>query len=103
MPSAQITPDLIGRSHELEALDVLVKRVHSGQSGVLVLRGHAGAGKTALLDALGASAGECRLERVAGVEAERELPLAGLHLLLSPFLSQMKKLPRPQRNALAAT
>jgi DNA-binding CsgD family transcriptional regulator len=102
MPPALIASDLVGRSRELEALNVLVKRVHSGHSGVLVLRGHAGAGKTALLDALAALAGDCRLERVAGVEAERELPLAGLHLLLSPFLSQMKKLPRPQRNALAA-
>jgi DNA-binding CsgD family transcriptional regulator len=102
MPPAKIASDLVGRSRELEALDVLVKRVHSGHSGVLVLRGHSGAGKTALLDALAVSAGDCRLERVAGVEAERELPLAGLHLLLSPFLPQVKKLPRPQRSALAA-
>ncbi|MGW4928640.1 ATP-binding protein [Agromyces sp. NPDC004153] len=102
MPPGRIASDLIGRSRELENLDVLVKRLHSGQSGVLVLRGPAGAGKTALLDALAVSAGDCRLERVAGVEAERELPFAGLHLLLSPFLSQLKRLPRPQRSALAA-
>lgn len=102
MPPARIASDLVGRGAELEALDVLVKRLHSGQSGVLVLRGPGGAGKTALLNALAEWAGDCRLERAAGVEAERELPFAGLHLLLSPFLSQMKKLPRPQRTALAA-
>src|SRR5688572_16532932 len=101
MPPAKIASDLVGRSRELEALDVLVKRVHSGHSGVLVLRGRSGAGKTALLDALAVSAGDCQLERVAGVEAERELPLAGLHLLLSQFLPQVKKLPSPQRSALA--
>ena len=43
---------LRGRSSECEALDRVVENVRAGQSQVLVLRGEAGAGKTALLEYL---------------------------------------------------
>ena len=43
---------LHGRRRECEALDRLVADVQAGQSRVLVLRGEAGAGKTALLEYL---------------------------------------------------
>ena len=43
---------LHGRRRECEALDQLVADVRAGQSRVLVLRGEAGAGKTALLEYL---------------------------------------------------
>ena len=38
-----------GRTSEREALDRLLENVRSGQSAVLVVRGEAGVGKTALL------------------------------------------------------
>jgi predicted ATPase len=38
------------RRRELDALDRLFGAVHEGRSGVLVLRGEAGIGKSALLD-----------------------------------------------------
>ena len=41
---------LRGRRTELAALDRLLAEVRAGQSRVLVLRGEAGVGKTALLD-----------------------------------------------------
>jgi predicted ATPase len=41
---------LYGRRGECEALDRLLAQVRAGPSGVLVLRGEAGVGKTALLD-----------------------------------------------------
>jgi hypothetical protein len=51
---------------------------------VLVLRGGAGIGKTALLDTVVAHASGCRVARAAGVESEMELAFAGLNLLCGP-------------------
>jgi DNA-binding CsgD family transcriptional regulator len=67
---------------------------------VLVLRGEAGVGKSALLEHLVANASECRIARAAGVESEMELAFAGLHQLCAPMLSQLEHLPGPQRDAL---
>ena len=52
MPEADRGTPLRGRRSECEALDRLLARVRAGQSGVLVLRGEAGVGKTALLEYL---------------------------------------------------
>lgn len=71
--------ELRGRQSECEALDRLLEAVRGGQSRVLVLRGEAGVGKTALLGCLGVSASGCRIARSAGVESEMELPFASLH------------------------
>jgi hypothetical protein len=68
---------------------------------VLVLRGEAGVGKTALLEYLLDSASGCRIARATGVESEMELAFAGLHLLCGPMLQHLDRLPRPQRDALA--
>ena len=92
---------LLGRQRECEALDRLVAGVREGQSRVLVLRGEAGMGKTALLERLSAGASGCRIARAAGVESEMELPFAGLHALCAPMLGQVRSLPVPQRDALS--
>jgi len=68
---------------------------------VLVLRGEAGVGKTALLEYLLESATGCRTARAVGVESEMELAFAGLHLLCAPMLEHLDHLPGPQRDALA--
>ena len=68
-----------GRRAECEVLDRLLKDVNAGEHAVLVLRGEAGEGKTALLDYLGDKADGARIIRVTGVESEMELPYAGLH------------------------
>src|SRR5262249_56431480 len=75
--------------------------VRAGQSRVLVLRGEAGVGKTALLEHLSASADGCRLARAAGVESEMELAFAGVHALCAPMLGRLGHLPGPQRDALS--
>jgi DNA-binding CsgD family transcriptional regulator/tetratricopeptide (TPR) repeat protein len=93
-------PRLRGRRPECEVLDDLLARVRTGQSQVLVLRGEAGIGKTALLDRLAASASGFRIVRAAGVESEMELAHAGLHQLCAPFADQIESLPGPQRDAL---
>ena len=92
---------LQGRRAEREMLDRVLADVRAGQSRVLVLRGGAGIGKTALLDYLAGQARTCRVIRMAGAEPEMELGFAGLHQLLAPMLGRLEHLPDPQREALA--
>jgi DNA-binding CsgD family transcriptional regulator len=92
---------LLGRAHEREALDRLLANVRGGQSGVLVIRGDAGIGKTALLRYVARQASDFRVAQIAGVEAEMELPFAGVHQLCAPMLERLDTLPEPQRKALS--
>jgi DNA-binding CsgD family transcriptional regulator len=92
---------LLDRVSERDALAQLVAGVRAGQSRVLVLRGEAGVGKTALLGHLSAAAEGCRIARAAGVESEMELAFAGLHALCAHMLGRLRHLPSPQRNALS--
>ncbi len=94
-------PRLRGRRRECEVLDDLLASVRTGESRVLVLRGEAGIGKTALLDHLAGGASDFRVARAAGVESEMELALAGLHQLCAPFADRIDILPGPQRDALS--
>ena len=93
---------LLDRDREREVLDRLVAETRAGQGRVLVLvlRGEAGIGKTALMGYVSAGAGGCRIVRVAGVESEMELAFAGLHALCAPMLGRLGYLPVPQRDAL---
>lgn len=93
--------ELRGRRAECARLDRLVAGVRSGQGEVLVVRGEAGIGKSALLDHLVRQADGCRVARASGVESEMELPYAGLHQLCAPMLDLSERLPAPQREALA--
>ncbi len=101
MPDGDAGPRLRGRRRECESLDRLITDVRAGQSKVLVLRGEAGVGKSALLDYVSEQASECRIARASGVESEMELVFAGLHQLCMPMLDGMSRLPGPQREALA--
>jgi DNA-binding CsgD family transcriptional regulator len=91
---------LYGRSEQLVAVDRLLEGMRSGQAGTLVLRGQAGIGKTALLDAAEQKASGARVLRVTGVESEVELPFAALHVLLRPVLDEIDALPGRQAEAL---
>jgi DNA-binding CsgD family transcriptional regulator len=92
---------LLDRLGERAALGGLLDAARAGQSGVLVLRGEPGVGKTALLDdAIGSAAG-LRVARVAGVESEMELAFAALQQLCAPMLGGLEHLPDPQRDALS--
>jgi DNA-binding CsgD family transcriptional regulator len=97
---ARRPPVLLGRVRERQAFDRLLDNVRRGQSAVLVVRGEAGVGKTALLHHCARQAAGFRVARIAGVEAEMELPFAGLHLLCAPMLGRLDGLPEPQRDAL---
>jgi DNA-binding CsgD family transcriptional regulator len=67
---------------------------------VLVLRGEAGIGKTALLGYAAERAVGFQVARAAGAASEMELPFAGLHQLCGPMLGGLGRLPPPQRDAL---
>src|SRR3954464_5509162 len=99
MPTPRL-PVLLGRASEREALDRLLENVRGGQSAVLVVRGEAGVGKTALLHYCARQASGFRLAKLAGVESEMELRFAGLHQLCAPMLSRLDALPEPQQAAL---
>ncbi|MGW4527226.1 AAA family ATPase [Amycolatopsis sp. NPDC004378] len=90
---------LLGREGERAVLDRLLADARTGEGRVLVLRGEAGIGKTALLDHFEARASGYRVARAIGVESERELPYSGLQQLCAPFLDRLGHLPPPQRTA----
>jgi DNA-binding CsgD family transcriptional regulator len=91
---------LVGRSTELDRLVTVLDGARQGTSGVVVLHGEAGIGKSALLGALEAAATDFRVLWVIGVQAEAGLGFAGLHRLLAPLASRVEGLPAPQRQAL---
>ncbi|KQR53669.1 hypothetical protein ASF88_02070 [Leifsonia sp. Leaf336] len=93
-------PALRGRDDECARLDRLLAQAASGRSDVLVLRGEAGAGKTALLDYAAQRAAGLTVARVSGVESEVELAYAVLQQLCAPFADRVSGLPEPQRQAL---
>ena len=100
LPFTMGAPMLRGRRGECEALERLLDAARAGNSSVLVLRGEAGSGKTALLDFAAECAPDFRIARIVGVESEMELAFAGLHQLCAPMLDRIEHLPVPQRKAL---
>src|SRR5262245_31141562 len=64
------------------------------------MRGEAGIGKTALMQYCARQASGCRVEQIAGVESELEMPFAALHQLCGPMLGGIDALPGPQQQAL---
>jgi DNA-binding CsgD family transcriptional regulator len=97
---SRTSPKLFGRRRELAALDQILKDARCGRSGVLVLRGESGVGKTALLEYFLHRASDVHVAHIAGTELEMELAYAGLHQLCGPMLRHLEKLPIPQREAL---
>src|SRR4051794_31111131 len=103
-PDAMDTTDaqegLVGRDREVGRLSLLLEAATHGESAVLVVRGDAGVGKTALLEHVVALAPTTRVLRAVGVESEMELAFAALHQLCGPVLDRLDGLPGPQRDAL---
>ena len=93
-------PGFVGRITEREMLDSLLARVRAGESEALVIRGEAGIGKTALLRHVARQASGFRVAELSGVEAEMELPFAGVDQLFAAVPNRLEAIPAPQREAL---
>jgi DNA-binding CsgD family transcriptional regulator/energy-coupling factor transporter ATP-binding protein EcfA2 len=91
---------MIGRDGEWVRLSAIV----TGPDGqAAVLRGESGVGKSTLLDRAArlAERDGHGVVRAAGVEAESELPYAGLHQVLHPLLPRVNDLDEGSRAVLA--
>ena len=98
--AAERLPGFRGRSSECALLDRQLADARAGKSAVLVIRGEAGIGKTALLHHAAQQASGFRVAQVAGVESEMELAYAGLHQVCLWMLDRLDVLPEPQQVAL---
>lgn len=87
---------MIGRDKEITA-------VLGFTSGVLVITGGVGAGKSSLLEVAAAAAEpDRRVLRAADSRSESNLPFSGLHQLLQDVLDEIHRLPQRQRTALSS-
>lgn len=89
-----------GRYAERERIERLLADARRGASGVLLVHGEAGIGKTALLDHAAEQAHGVRVLRVEGIESEMEMAFGGLHQLFLPVMGLVHALPEPQAAAL---
>lgn len=93
---------LVGRGAETAAISRLLTGARDGHSGVLVIRGEAGVGKSALLDYAAENAEDFTVLRGLGVDGESELAYAALHQILRAAIDRIDRLPDPQAGALKA-
>ncbi len=91
---------LFGRDAERDRLGELLDAARASRSGVLVIRGEPGAGKTALLQDTVERAADMQVLSARGLESEAELPFAALRQLLRPALGHLDALPEHQAGAL---
>jgi DNA-binding CsgD family transcriptional regulator len=91
---------LYGRDAERSIIAGLLQEARGSRGGVLVVRGAAGVGKSALLDDARDRASDMQVLRCAGIESEAALPFAALHQLLRPVLDYVDRLPKLQATAL---
>lgn len=92
---------LVGRDGELAVISGLLADAHQGCSGVLVISGEAGIGKSYLLkQVLDLSAGP--ILSTVGVEGESDIPFANLADVFRPVHSVLAEIPQRQAAALAS-
>ena len=83
---------LLEREGELSRLSVQVDGTAAGEFGFVVVEGRAGAGKSAILEALAneADGRGIRVLRASGLELEREYPLGVVRQLFVPVLHELE-------------
>jgi DNA-binding CsgD family transcriptional regulator len=92
---------LVGREPERQQIARLVAGARLGQSGVLVLRGEPGIGKTALIEDTAQRAHDMAVMRTSGSEQESGLGFSCLHQLVRQAVHLIDHIPGPQGDALA--
>src|SRR6266511_4129341 len=93
---------VVGRDRECGQIDGLLDGARRGRSGVLVLRGEPGIGKSTLCAYAVDRAEGLTVVRAQGIESEAELPFAAVADLLRPLLGRLADIPAPQAAALEA-
>jgi DNA-binding CsgD family transcriptional regulator len=88
--------ELVGRASEQARLAALLEAARQGASGVLVLEGDPGIGKSALLQWAITQAGDFRAVESRGMQAEVELAYGGLGQLVAPFREFFERLDSKQ-------
>jgi DNA-binding CsgD family transcriptional regulator len=91
---------LYGRDPERSRIGELLDGARASRSGVLVISGEPGVGKSALLEDARDQADDMLVLSSAGVESEAQLPFAALHQTVRPILGHVERLPQPQAAAL---
>jgi len=94
------SPQLLGRDAELELISHRVASRPGMSGSTLVIKGEAGIGKSALLDAAERQAAGVTVLRTRGVDLESSLPFAGLFDLFRPIFEVVDQIPPAQRTAL---
>ena len=92
--------ELLSRSEELDRLGQLLANARRSRSGVLVVHGEPGIGKTALLEEAVAESEGMTVLRATGIEMEAELAFAGLGELIRPVEYLVDRLPPLQARTL---
>src|SRR5664279_1590586 len=92
---------LLGRDRELAQLGHMLDEARSGPSSTVIVHGEPGIGKTALVDAVARTASGFTVLNARPLEAESELPFAGLADLLRPLLGLLDRIPPPQAAVLS--
>ena len=87
---------LYGRDPERARLGALLGDARESRSGVLVIRGEAGVGKSALLEDARERASDMQVLSGSGIESEAHVPFATLHQIVRPILGHLESLPEPQ-------
>ena len=93
---------LLGREPERRRIERLLEGARRGESGVLVLAGEAGIGKTALLRYATDLAESMIVVETTGLEAEAELEFSGLLDLCRPIVDHLEHIPEHQAAVLRA-
>lgn len=93
---------LVGRAAERRTLEQLVAGARVGTSGVLLVTGEAGVGKSSLLAFTEQVAEGMTVLRAVGSATERDIPFAGLQQVLAPAVHLLDRIPSPQAEALGA-
>ena len=91
----------LGREVECRRLDALLDEASNGRSGVLVVRGEAGIGKSTLLAYATERAEGFHVLTMRGIESEADLAYAGLGDLLGSVVDRRASIAEPQATALA--
>ncbi|MET0835698.1 MAG: AAA family ATPase [Thermoleophilaceae bacterium] len=93
---------LVGRDRELGRIENALTAARQGGSAVIVVRGDAGAGKTALLDEAVARARGLMVLRTRGADRDAEQRFVGLAELCEPLRDRLEHLPGARAAALAS-